>query len=61
LRLAARRGKAELATPSAASYLAQVFGSLSPRAGVAGLLHGFQRVSAPQMKQHDRSYLGGAL
>ena len=58
---AARRSKAEAATPSAASYLAETYSSLTPRQGARALLNAFRRVGAPELKHHDRPYLGGAL
>jgi hypothetical protein len=61
LRLAARRGRAEITSPSAASYLAEAHTSLAPRTGLAAVLDGFRRVSASRMKHHDRPYLSGAL
>lgn len=61
LRLATRRGRAEVSTPSAASYLANAYSSLTPRHGLAAVLGGFRRVGASAMKDHDRPYLGGAL
>jgi hypothetical protein len=59
LRLGARRSKAEVTSPSAAFYLAEVHSSLTPRRGVEALLNGFRRVSASELKHHDRPYLGG--
>jgi Family of unknown function (DUF6236) len=61
LRMATRRSKAEVTSPSAASYLLETFTSLGPRRGVEALMDGFRRVGANTLKHHDRPYLGGTL
>lgn len=61
LGMAARRRRARVTSPSAASYLTEAHQIISPREGVEKLLGGFQRVGAKTLKRHKLPFLGGAL